>query len=336
MRVQSSKRITKTKCLTALLGAAVASGSFIYAPPAFALFEFFDDFFVFREDQKDLVRPQRNVRPKHIMVPHYNTEDAGEWARYYTRDDLKPVEYMDNATRVMRPPAEPDNQITDAKWHAGNIPFQQAAVQQPIQQAYAYYPPGYGPMYPPPGYQAMLWRQYANQQIMQRRQYVYIGEPGSGPSRPIENRSNIGMKTKIGEPTRGWNSVPQDFAGAAPRVGDYNYKEPVRSQVRAEDLSYNEPGQVIIDSSHGRAYPDQYTVQQGDTLSTISEQDQIYGDWALWPLIYGASQEQISDPDLIRPQQNLGIPRDYTPPQEQQARQRARSKVPPHSYYDYE
>jgi nucleoid-associated protein YgaU len=81
--------------------------------------------------------------------------------------------------------------------------------------------------------------------------------------------------------------------------------------------------------------PDNYTVQKGDSLSTISGQDQIYGNWQLWPLIYDANRTQITkDPDLIYPQQNLGIPRGYSVQEAEQARQRALQKRPPHRLND--
>ena len=49
-----------------------------------------------------------------------------------------------------------------------------------------------------------------------------------------------------------------------------------------------------------------YTVKQGDTLSAIARSE--YGDAGKWKQIYEANREQIDDPDLIHPGQELRIP----------------------------
>lgn len=49
-----------------------------------------------------------------------------------------------------------------------------------------------------------------------------------------------------------------------------------------------------------------YTVKQGDTLSAIAERE--YGDAGKWKQIYAANRDQIDDPDLIHPGQELRIP----------------------------
>ena len=49
-----------------------------------------------------------------------------------------------------------------------------------------------------------------------------------------------------------------------------------------------------------------YTVKQGDTLSAIAKRE--YGDAGKWKQIYEANREQIDDPDLIHPGQELRIP----------------------------
>lgn len=50
----------------------------------------------------------------------------------------------------------------------------------------------------------------------------------------------------------------------------------------------------------------QYTVQGGDTLSSIAEQ--FYGDPDMWQSIFEANRNQISDPDLIFAGQVLRVP----------------------------
>lgn len=67
-----------------------------------------------------------------------------------------------------------------------------------------------------------------------------------------------------------------------------------------------------------------YTVGEAETLWTISAQPQVYNDGLLWPLLYQANRDQIKDPSQIFPGQVLGIRRDMTEKELDDARQRAR------------
>jgi nucleoid-associated protein YgaU len=49
-----------------------------------------------------------------------------------------------------------------------------------------------------------------------------------------------------------------------------------------------------------------YTVKAGDTLSKISKQ--FYGDANQYPKIFEANRDKLSDPDKIKPGQELKIP----------------------------
>jgi len=49
-----------------------------------------------------------------------------------------------------------------------------------------------------------------------------------------------------------------------------------------------------------------YTVVAGDSLSKIAKK--LYGDASKWKKIYEANQDQIKNPDLIRPGQTFKIP----------------------------
>ncbi|CAN5538693.1 hypothetical protein BH23ACI1_BH23ACI1_23180 [soil metagenome] len=61
------------------------------------------------------------------------------------------------------------------------------------------------------------------------------------------------------------------------------------------------------DQLTGTAGQDQtYVVAKGDSLSKIAKQH--YGDANQWRRIYDANRDQISNPDLIHPGQNLKIP----------------------------
>jgi nucleoid-associated protein YgaU len=56
-----------------------------------------------------------------------------------------------------------------------------------------------------------------------------------------------------------------------------------------------------------------YTVKSGDSLSAIAKRE--YGDAGQWRRIFEANRDQIKDPDLIHPGQELKIPprEDSTP-----------------------
>ena len=69
---------------------------------------------------------------------------------------------------------------------------------------------------------------------------------------------------------------------------------------------------------------EEYRVGEGETLWTISAQPQVYGEGLLWPLLYQANRDQIKDPRQIFPGQDLGIRRDMTKEELEDARQRAR------------
>ena len=62
-------------------------------------------------------------------------------------------------------------------------------------------------------------------------------------------------------------------------------------------------GRTLIDPYAGFQ---QYTVQPGDSLSAIAQQ--FYSDPALFPRIFDANPNQLTNPDLIFPGQVLRIP----------------------------
>ena len=53
-------------------------------------------------------------------------------------------------------------------------------------------------------------------------------------------------------------------------------------------------------------YPQHYVVKTGDTLSKIAKE--LYGDPMLYPKIFEANRDILSDPDRIKPGQKLRIP----------------------------
>ena len=57
------------------------------------------------------------------------------------------------------------------------------------------------------------------------------------------------------------------------------------------------------------AVPPSYTVNRGDYLWKIAANEDIYGDAYAWMRIYTTNKDQISNPDLIYPNQVFTIPR---------------------------
>ena len=53
-------------------------------------------------------------------------------------------------------------------------------------------------------------------------------------------------------------------------------------------------------------YTQYHVVQKGDTLSKIAEE--YYGDMMLYPKIFEANRDILSDPNRIKPGQKLRIP----------------------------
>jgi LysM repeat protein len=62
-------------------------------------------------------------------------------------------------------------------------------------------------------------------------------------------------------------------------------------------------GPALVNPYHGFL---QYTVVGGDTLSAIAQR--FYGNGNLWPRIFEANRNQISNPNLIFPGQVLRVP----------------------------
>lgn len=54
-----------------------------------------------------------------------------------------------------------------------------------------------------------------------------------------------------------------------------------------------------------------HTVKRGETLPQIAALAEVYGDSSLWPLLYRANRDQISNPAVLWPGQVLRIPRNH-------------------------
>ena len=314
--------------------ALVLTAASVVMPAYAGTFGWVDRMFTFREDQKERVAPKRVLPPKEVTVPYIDERANAQWSAHYRRADLDAKNYLHgSASKVMRP--------------ADSTP---PSLRVAHPQGGAYFP-GYGHGNAPDGYMAMVQRDQLNQIHGRSDTRVYIGDPGTGPGMHNPD-SEVAGKTQIGKPVASWRDAPGGFKPST-RPGDYDYRapqanRPIPAQVETvggtgrnlealpslADNGTAVPRRSYHPSMPTRAGNSQYSVQQGDTLSGIADKPQIYNDWSLWPMIYDANRGTLNDPDYIRPNQRLDIPRDYTRNDANNARQRAYKKDPTNIRYD--
>ena len=80
-----------------------------------------------------------------------------------------------------------------------------------------------------------------------------------------------------------------------------------------------------LDAAHAEA-EGTYLVQPGQTLWHIAAE--VAGDPYLWPLLYRANRDQIKDPSLLYPGQELTIP-DFGKPSEPEGVSAPAPETPP-------
>jgi nucleoid-associated protein YgaU len=271
------------------------------APYAHAgTFEWVDDMFTFREDQKERVSPRRNLPPVVVLTPDYRQDDHQSWSGYYTRQDLVPQNYIaGSASKVMRPIAPPD----------GGQGGQYGGYGQPQPGGSTYIgDPGTGP--------GMVLGQADAQVGAQTRIGPAVQDWRSGGQAGWDARPGD-YDYRMHGGNAGGDCCQRDYR-AAPNNGYGNGNVQWSGNNGGQDSGgayyrYNSQGQVTG-----------YRVQQGDTLSGISAQPKIYDNWRLWPLIYSANRKVIGrDPDVLLDGQKLGIPRDYSTGQARAAERKA-------------
>ena len=76
-----------------------------------------------------------------------------------------------------------------------------------------------------------------------------------------------------------------------------------------------------------------YVVKKGDSLWAISGKKGVLGDSFRWPLLYKSNRDQIEDPDLIEPKEDLSYSKEYSESDVADAVQKAKEtpKYSPHS-----
>ncbi|MCE5299260.1 MAG: LysM peptidoglycan-binding domain-containing protein [Spirochaetia bacterium] len=87
----------------------------------------------------------------------------------------------------------------------------------------------------------------------------------------------------------------------------------------------DEEGQVMDEASQQKKeeLPTTYMVEDGDTLYSIAEKAEIYGNKYQWPLIYDANRDILDDYRTVTEGQKLIIPRNVSAVEIEAAKQRA-------------
>lgn len=87
----------------------------------------------------------------------------------------------------------------------------------------------------------------------------------------------------------------------------------------------DEEGQVMDEASEQsrEELPTTYIVEEGDTLATIADKAEIYGNKYQWPLIFDANKDILDDYKAIQEGQKLIIPRNVSAVEIEAAKQRA-------------
>lgn len=90
-------------------------------------------------------------------------------------------------------------------------------------------------------------------------------------------------------------------AAASARKAEELKAEQAEARRRAERARYEKTQNL----------PSRHTVKRGETLPQIAALAEVYGDASLWPLLYRANRDQIRDPKILWPGQQLKIPRNF-------------------------
>jgi LysM repeat protein len=92
----------------------------------------------------------------------------------------------------------------------------------------------------------------------------------------------------------------------------------------AGDLADDEEGDSEFDAVEEKTYADTYTVESGDSLSSIAGKEEIYGDSALWPILQEYNRDTLGNSQAVNVGATLKIPRRLTTEEMDEAREKAR------------
>ena len=86
-----------------------------------------------------------------------------------------------------------------------------------------------------------------------------------------------------------------------------------RNDIKAEVTPNPETTKILADLKKDSQAPKlaHYIVRKGDCLWRISAKKSVLGDAFRWPLLYKQNRDEIANPDLIEPRQDLSYERHY-------------------------
>lgn len=237
-----------------------------------------NEFFTFREEQKPLVAPNRELPPIEVITPYYDPEHAAAWSRYYTRQDVKPQKYIDDSSMVMRPDPRLsgyDAQPMDPQHPGmayGQIP-PQADMSQFPKEGVAQIPYGVHPHPTDGSGYGMVENRATMNQAQNTNGNIYLGEAGTAPNHAYGS-GELGSGVQIDEPRYAWNEEGRT-GYATPRAGDFDYNP----KQRAEDVSkhmMDEQGYELSRSSG-------YVVEQSQDLRNRAGEARHQGNAEMLP-----------------------------------------------------
>jgi hypothetical protein len=91
-------------------------------------------------------------------------------------------------------------------------------------------------------------------------------------------------------------------------------------------------GQSVIPTPIPTPSLQHYLVNKGDSLWKISGKSDVFSDSFRWPLLFKANRDQIVDPDLIAPAQDLSFEKSYNPADVEEAVEKAKETPPYHPH----
>ena len=119
-----------------------------------------------------------------------------------------------------------------------------------------------------------------------------------------EARAVVEEAREMGAEWRGARRMTDQAEAAG---ADCNESEAIQIAAEAEQMAQDAMDDYRAEQEALEEEPEMgsYTVRQGDSLWAISGMSDIYGDSYQWPLLYRANADEIHDPDLIYPDQEL-------------------------------